>query len=256
MPLTRVPGGCATLLATRPTAVNLRWALDIMTTRWRARDARAAATGALAEALADDESVNRAIGDHGLASFAASSTGAAGKAPQRAHPLQRRLAGDGRLGHRARADLRRARGRLAGARLGRRDPAAQPGRALTAWELGQHGVPHTLIVDNAGGHLMQRGQVDLCIVGTDRTTATGDVCNKIGTYLKALAAHDNGVPFYVAAPSPPSTGRSRDGRRDPDRGARRPSEVVGRHGTCRGRRASRRAACAGGDAGRATRPST
>jgi methylthioribose-1-phosphate isomerase len=75
------------------------------------------------------------------------------------------------------------------------------GAALTAWELGQHGVPHTVIADNAGGHLMQHGEVDLCITGSDRTTATGDVCNKIGTYLKALAAHDNGVPFYVALPS-------------------------------------------------------
>ena len=75
------------------------------------------------------------------------------------------------------------------------------GAALTAWELGKHGVPHTIIADNAGGHLMQHGRVDMCIVGTDRTTARGDVCNKIGTYLKALAAHDNGVPFYVALPS-------------------------------------------------------
>ncbi len=74
------------------------------------------------------------------------------------------------------------------------------GASLTAWELGQHGVPHTVIVDNAGGHLMQHGRVDLCITGTDRTTAHGDVCNKIGTYLKALAARDNGVPFYVALP--------------------------------------------------------
>ena len=74
------------------------------------------------------------------------------------------------------------------------------GASLTAYELGCHGVPHTIIVDNAGGHLMQRGQVDLCIVGTDRTTATGDVANKIGTYLKALAAKDNGIPFYVALP--------------------------------------------------------
>jgi methylthioribose-1-phosphate isomerase len=74
------------------------------------------------------------------------------------------------------------------------------GAALTAWELGRHGVPHTVIVDNAGGHLMQHGLIDLCIVGSDRTTARGDVCNKIGTYLKALAAHDNGVPFYVALP--------------------------------------------------------
>jgi methylthioribose-1-phosphate isomerase len=76
------------------------------------------------------------------------------------------------------------------------------GASLTAWELGQHGVPHTLIADNTGGHLMQHGLVDLVIVGTDRVTANGDVCNKIGTYLKALAARDNNVPFYVALPSP------------------------------------------------------
>jgi methylthioribose-1-phosphate isomerase len=76
------------------------------------------------------------------------------------------------------------------------------GASLTAWELGQHGVPHTLIADNTGGHLMQHGMVDIVIVGTDRVTANGDVCNKIGTYLKALAAHDNNVPFYVALPSP------------------------------------------------------
>jgi methylthioribose-1-phosphate isomerase len=76
------------------------------------------------------------------------------------------------------------------------------GASLTAWELAHHGAPHTLIVDNAGGHLMQHGLVDMVIVGTDRTTANGDVCNKIGTYLKALAARDNSVPFYVALPSP------------------------------------------------------
>jgi methylthioribose-1-phosphate isomerase len=76
------------------------------------------------------------------------------------------------------------------------------GASLTAWELAAHGVPHDLVVDNVGGHLMQHGMVDLCIVGTDRTTAAGDVCNKVGTYLKALAAKDNGVPFYVALPGP------------------------------------------------------
>ncbi len=86
------------------------------------------------------------------------------------------------------------------------------GAGLTAWELGQHGVPHTVVTDNAGGHLMQRGRVDLCLVGTDRTTADGDVANKIGTYLKALAARDNGVPFYVAAPSPSIDWSLRDGR--------------------------------------------
>jgi methylthioribose-1-phosphate isomerase len=76
------------------------------------------------------------------------------------------------------------------------------GASLTAWELGQHGVPHTVIADNAGGHLMQHDRVDIVIVGADRVTATGDVCNKIGTYLKALAAFDNRVPFYAAVPSP------------------------------------------------------
>ena len=88
------------------------------------------------------------------------------------------------------------------------------GASLTAWELGHHGVPHTLIADNVGGHLMQHGQVDLVIVGSDRTTAGGDVCNKIGTYLKALAAYDNGVPFYVALPSSTIDFSLHDGVRD------------------------------------------
>src|SRR5690606_111132 len=81
-------------------------------------------------------------------------------------------------------------------------------------EFGHHGVPHRVVADNAGGHLMQHGQVDLCIVGTDRTTASGDVCNKIGTYLKALAAQDNGVPFYVALPSPTIDWTLSDGVRE------------------------------------------
>ncbi|MEO0949259.1 MAG: s-methyl-5-thioribose-1-phosphate isomerase, partial [Cyanobacteria bacterium J06641_5] len=88
------------------------------------------------------------------------------------------------------------------------------GARLTAWELGQHGVPHTVIADNVGGHLMQHGMVDLAIVGTDRTTRTGDVANKIGTYLKALAAADNGVPFYVALPSSSFDWEIRDGLHD------------------------------------------
>ena len=88
------------------------------------------------------------------------------------------------------------------------------GAALTAWELGRHGVSHAVIADNAGGHMMQHGMVDLCITGTDRTTASGDVANKIGTYLKALAAHDNGVPFYVALPSPTIDWTVTDGLRD------------------------------------------
>jgi hypothetical protein len=93
------------------------------------------------------------------------------------------------------------------------------GAALTAWELGSHGVAHTIVADNAGGHLMQRGDVDMVIVGTDRTTSTGDVANKIGTYLKALAAHDNGVPFYVALPHSTIDWTVAEGVRDPDRGA-------------------------------------
>jgi methylthioribose-1-phosphate isomerase len=88
------------------------------------------------------------------------------------------------------------------------------GASLTAWELGKHGVAHTVIVDNVGGHLMQHGMVDMCITGTDRTTAAGDVCNKIGTYLKALAAHDNGVPFYVGLPGPTIDWTIDDGVRD------------------------------------------
>ncbi|MGI9603064.1 MAG: S-methyl-5-thioribose-1-phosphate isomerase [Acidimicrobiales bacterium] len=100
------------------------------------------------------------------------------------------------------------------------------GARLTAWELGQHGVPHTVIVDNAGGHLMQHGQVDLVITGSDRTTFTGDVANKIGTYLKALAAHDNDVPFYVALPSSTIDWETRDGVRGTPIEERDPAEVT------------------------------
>ena len=100
------------------------------------------------------------------------------------------------------------------------------GAFLTAWELGQAGVPHTVIADNAGGHLMQHKMVDLCIVGTDRTVANGDVCNKIGTYLKALAAHDNNVPFYVALPSPTIDPSISDGIREVNIEERSKSEVT------------------------------
>jgi methylthioribose-1-phosphate isomerase len=104
------------------------------------------------------------------------------------------------------------------------------GASLTAWELGHHGVRHTVIPDNTGGHLMQHGMVDLVIVGTDRVAANGDVCNKIGTYLKALAAHDNGVPFYVALPSPTIDFNIADGRQVPieQRGADEVATMTGR----------------------------
>jgi methylthioribose-1-phosphate isomerase len=107
------------------------------------------------------------------------------------------------------------------------------GSALTAWELGNHGVPYTVIPDNTGGLLMQRGLVDLCIVGTDRTTADGDVCNKIGTYLKALAAHDNEVPFFVALPSPTIDFTIRDGLKEipiEQRSADEVTKITGRTG--------------------------
>jgi methylthioribose-1-phosphate isomerase len=100
------------------------------------------------------------------------------------------------------------------------------GAALTAWELAAHGVSHDLITDNAGGHLMQHGMVDLCITGTDRTTRSGDVCNKIGTYLKALAAHDNQVPFFVALPSPTIDWSISDGLRSIPIEERSPEEIT------------------------------
>jgi len=208
--------GCATLLATRPTAVNLRWALDTMTAALAPLppDARAAAARARADALADEDvAVNRAIGDHALAVIRRL---AEGRAPRK--PLN--VLTHCNAGWLATVDRGTALSGVYAAHdaglpvhvwVDETRPRNQ-GAALTAWELGQHGVPHTLIVDNAGGHLMQRGQVDLVIVGTDRTTATGDVVNKIGTYLKALAAHDCGVPFYVAAPSSSIDWTIADGR--------------------------------------------
>ena len=108
------------------------------------------------------------------------------------------------------------------------------GSKLTAWELGQHGVPHTLIADSAAGHLMQRGEVDLVIVGTDRTTYTGDVANKIGTYLKALAAKANDVPFYVALPSSSIDWKMRDGLKEIPIEQRGAEEVKNADGWCDG----------------------
>ncbi len=126
------------------------------------------------------------------------------------------------------------------------------GAGLTAWELGQHGVPHTVIVDNAGGHLMRQGLVDLCIVGTDRTTAGGDVANKIGTYLKALAARDNDMPFYVALPSPTIDWSIEDGAAIPIE--RRDSrEVTHVEGWTEDGRARRGARDPGGQPGRKLR---
>jgi methylthioribose-1-phosphate isomerase len=196
----------ATLMATRPTAINLKWALEEMVAavRNRPRDERvAAAYRRAAEICDEDVAINRAIGGHGAALIAAL---AAKKPP--GQPVQ--VLTHCNAGWLATVDFGTAlapiyvahdRGVPLHVWVDETRPRNQ-GAALTAWELGQHGVPHTVIPDNTGGHLMQHGMVDMVIVGTDRVTADGDVCNKIGTYLKALAAKDNGVPFYVGLPSP------------------------------------------------------
>ncbi|HML07841.1 MAG TPA: S-methyl-5-thioribose-1-phosphate isomerase [Xanthobacteraceae bacterium] len=194
-----------TLLATRPTAINLKWALEEMVAavRNRPRGERAAAAyRRAAEICEDDVATNTAIGRNGLPLIEAIATRK--KPGERVNVLTHCNAGwlaavdvgtaaapiymahDNGIAVHVFADETRPRNQ---------------GASLTAWELGQHGVPHTLIADNTGGHLMQHGLVDLVIVGADRVTADGDVCNKIGTYLKALAARDNDVPFYVALPS-------------------------------------------------------
>jgi len=196
----------AKLMATRPTAINLKWALDEMVgaVRNRPRDDRIAAAYRRAAEICDqDVAINQAIGDHGarlIAAIAAKKTSA--------QPVQ--VLTHCNAGWLATVDFGTALAPIYVAHdqgvplhvwVDETRPRNQ-GAALTAWELGQHGVPHTVIPDNTGGHLMQHGMVDMVIVGTDRVTADGDVCNKIGTYLKALAAQDNGVPFYVGLPSP------------------------------------------------------
>jgi methylthioribose-1-phosphate isomerase len=196
----------AALLVTRPTAINLKWALDEMAAAVRNRpraERVSAAYARAAEICEHDVAINQAIGRHGLALIAEV---AAKKRP--GEPVN--VLTHCNAGWLATVDFGTATAPIYLAHdhglpvhvwVDETRPRNQ-GAALTAWELGHHGVPHTVIPDNTGGHLMQRGQVDLAIVGTDRVTARGDVCNKIGTYLKALAAADNGVPFYVAAPSP------------------------------------------------------
>ena len=193
------------LMATRPTAVNLRWALDDMKSRLSPLSPgdRAAAAYARATQICDEDvAINRGIGGYGLGLIEA--------AQQRKGGETVNILTHCNAGWLATVDWGTATAPIYMAHdagipvhvwVDETRPRNQ-GASLTAWELGHHGVPHTVIADNVGGHLMQHGMVDLCITGTDRTTATGDVCNKIGTYLKALAAHDNGVPFYVGLPSP------------------------------------------------------
>jgi len=198
---------CETLLATRPTAVNLRWALERghAALRGLTPGERPAAARRFAQALCDEDvDINRRIGEHGLEVF----RHAWATRRDRRAPL--RILTHCNAGWLATVDWGTAlapiyRAHDEGMNLHVWVDETRPrnqGAALTAWELAAHGVPHQVVVDNAGGHLMQAGLVDLVITGTDRTAANGDVANKIGTYLKALAARDNGVPFYVALPGP------------------------------------------------------
>ncbi|RWL84527.1 MAG: S-methyl-5-thioribose-1-phosphate isomerase [Mesorhizobium sp.] len=195
-----------TLHRTRPTAINLRWALDEMRRFLKplAPAERAEAAYRRAAEIADEDvGLNRAIGENGLAIIKKI---AAKKQPGETVNILTHC----NAGWLATVDYGTATAPIylateAGIPVHVYVDETRPrnqGAQLTAWEMAGHGVPHTLIVDNAGGHLMQHGNIDMVIVGTDRTTANGDVCNKIGTYLKALAAADNNVPFYVALPSP------------------------------------------------------
>jgi methylthioribose-1-phosphate isomerase len=195
----------AVLHATRPTAINLKWALDEMVAavRNQPREARVAAAYRRAQEINDEDvAINQSIGRHGLKiieQIAAKKSG---------EPIN--VLTHCNAGWLATVDWGTATAPIYMAHdkgipihvwVDETRPRNQ-GASLTAWEMVQHGVKHTVIADNTGGHLMQHGMVDMAIVGTDRVTAQGDVCNKIGTYLKALAAKDNGVPFYVALPSP------------------------------------------------------
>jgi len=223
----------AMLNATRPTAINLRWALDRMLARLRPlpTSERVAAAYDEARRIADEDAAQcEAIGDHGapLITDIAASTG------RRVNILTHCNAG-----WLATVDWGTALAPIYKAFEQKVDlhvwvdetrPRNQ-GAFLTAFELGKHGVPHTVIADNAGGHLMQHGQVDIVIVGTDRVTRTGDVANKIGTYLKALAAHDNNVPFWVGLPSSTIDWTVSDGLRDipiEERAATEVTTITGR----------------------------
>ena len=221
---------------TRPTAVNLRWALE------RCRSAlqplppggRAAAALNLAHEIADEDvAINRRIGEHGAALIR-------DIASRKPPGMPVNLLTHCNAGWLATVDWGTATSPIyqahdAGVPVHVWVDETRPRNqgALTAWELGSHGIPHTYVADNAGGHLMQHGQVDMVITGTDRTTRTGDVCNKIGTYLKALAAHDNGVPFYVALPSPTidwTMGDGVGGIEIEERGGEEVTHVQGRAG--------------------------
>jgi methylthioribose-1-phosphate isomerase len=220
------------LRATRPTAVNLAWALRrVMDALAPLRPAdRADAAWALAGAMADEDvAVNQAIGRHGLPLLRAVAERRGGRVDVLTHCNAGWLATVDWGTATAPIYAAQAEGIDVHVWVDETRPRNQ-GASLTAWELGQQGVAHTVIADNAGGHLMQHGRVDLVIVGTDRVSACGDVCNKIGTYLKALAAHDNGVPFHVAMPTSTLDLGVRDGLAEipiEERPAREQTHVTG-----------------------------
>jgi methylthioribose-1-phosphate isomerase len=224
----------ATLHATRPTAINLKWALDeiVAAVRNQPREARvAAAYRRAAEICDEDVAINQAIGRHGLKLIEEIAARKPGKPVNVLTHCNAGWLAVVDLGT-ATAPIYMAHDKGIGIHVwvDETRPRNQ-GASLTAWELGRHGVPHTVIADNTGGHLMQHGMVDLVMVGTDRVTAQGDVCNKIGTYLKALAAKDNNVPFYVALPSPTIDFAVSDGVAEipiEQRGAEEQSAMTGR----------------------------
>ncbi len=224
-----------TLLATRPTAVNLRWAIEDVTGRMQdlaPADRAAAAYRRAAEICDEDVEICRAIGRHGLAVIERiwEAKGRKGRVNLLTHCNAGWLATVDWGTATAPIYMAHDTGIPVHVWVDETRPRNQ-GAALTAWELGEHGVAHTVIADNVGGHLMQHGEVDLCVTGTDRTTAAGNVCNKIGTYLKALAAQDNAVPFYVALPGPTIDWTLGDGLGEvpiEQRDGRELSEVSGR----------------------------
>ena len=212
-PRTELAKAAEALAAARPTAVNLHWAIDrVQKAAAEARDEELPATlRDEAQAICDEDvEISLGIGRHGLGLLQEIAARKDGPVNVLTHCNAGALAtinwgtatAPVYLAHEAGLDVH--------VWVDETRPRNQ-GSQLTAWELAERGVPHTLIVDNAGGHLMQHGQVDIVITGTDRTTRTGDVANKIGTYLKALAARDNGVPFYVALPSTTIDWNARDG---------------------------------------------
>ena len=224
-----------TLIETRPTAINLKWALDrlLRALGQVSQEERPTKALELAHLVAEEDvGINKKIGEHGLEIVKNIASNKPAGEPVR-------MLTHCNAGWTATVDWGTATSPMyhaheAGIPIHVWVDETRPRNqgAMTAWELESHGISNTYITDNAGGHLMQKGLVDMVIVGTDRTTAQGDVCNKIGTYLKALAAHDNNVPFYVALPSPTIDWTISDGVADipiEERAAREVTHIFGHH---------------------------